>query len=131
MALDWDALEGGELIDYVDSALKALAPDLMPGDAAIVGVIRKSALAYDMAVVDGKALSAMNYLSYVSTGMEKLGGSAMARKALGVKPDEKPRSGLAAVRGIRSAPSAAETETAKPARKRAPRKPPAAGAKGA
>lgn len=130
MALDWDALEGGDLIDYVDSALKAMAPDLMPGDAALVGVIRKSALAYDTAVVDGKALSAMNYLSYVSTGIEKLGGSAMARKALGIKPEEKPRSGLAAVRGIRSAPSAAETET-KPARKRAPRKPPAPKAKGA
>lgn len=131
MALDWDDLEGGELIDYVDSALKALAPDLMPGDAAMVGVIRKAALAYDTAATDGKALSAMNYLSYVSTGMEKLGGSAMARKALGVKPEEKPKSSLAAVRALRSAPSAA-AQDAKPApRKRAPRKPPAPKAKGA
>lgn len=134
MALDTTTLEGGSLLDYVDHSLKAMAPDLMEADAAMVGVIRRAAMAYDLAEADGKALSAMNYLSYVSNGMEKLGGSAMARKALGVKPEEKPKSSLAAVRALRSAPSAAEADAAKakaPARKRGPRKPPAATAKGA
>lgn len=127
MALDTSQLEGGTLLDYVDASLKDMEADLMPADAALVGVIRKSAMAYDLAEADGKALSAMNYLSYVSTGMEKLGGSAMARKALGIKPAEKPKGGLAGVRALRSVP---EPE-AKPVRKRAPRKPPAPKSKGA
>jgi hypothetical protein len=120
MALETSELEGGSLLDYVDASLKAMAPDLMPADAAMVGVIRKAAMAYDLADADGKALSAMNYLSYVGNGMEKLGGSLMARKALGIKPPEKPKTGLASVRGLRSAPSAAAQDAAK--KPRAPRK---------
>ena len=122
MALDTSGLEGGSLLDYVDASLKEMEADLMPADAAMVGVIRKAAMLFDLAEADGKALSGMNYLSYVSNGMEKLGGSLMARKALGVKP-EKPKTGLAAVRGIRDAPSAQAAEAKKPAARkpRAPR----------
>lgn len=99
MALDTTSYEGGSLLDYVDAALEGMKEDLEAGDLAIVGVVRKAAMAHDLAEADGKMLSAMNYLSYVTNGIEKLGGSALARKQLGKKA-EKPRRGLAAVREL-------------------------------
>lgn len=108
MAIDPLAHEGGSLLDHVDAALKGMAADLEAGDYALIGVIRTSAMAHDLARADGKMLSAMNYLSYVTNGIEKLGGSAMARKTLGKKAD-KPKQGLAAVRGLRAVPDPAKT----------------------
>lgn len=101
MALNLDDHEGGDLIDYVDAAIRGMAEDLTEGDLAIIGVVRKSALAYDMAIADGKPNAGMAYLAYVTNGMEKLGGSRLARKQLGDKP-EKPKQGLAAVRALRA-----------------------------
>lgn len=113
--------EGGGLIDYVDAAIEGMKADLEPGDAAIIGVIRKSALAWDKAEVDGKPNSAMAYLAYVTNGIEKLGGSALARKQLGKKPEKK-KSALAEVRALHAVNGGAEAKP-KPARKpRAPRK---------
>lgn len=117
--------EGGSLLDHVDAALKGMADDLEPGDFAIIGVVRKAAMAHDLAEADGKMLSAMNYLSYVTNGLEKLGGSAVARKALGRKAD-KPKTGLAGVRNLRAVPDAKPAAKA-PAKPRAPRKPKATG----
>lgn len=110
------------MLDHVDAALKGMADDLEAGDFALIGVVRTAAMAHDLAKADGKMLSAMNYLSYVTNGIEKLGGSAMARKALGKKPD-KPKAGLAGVRALRAVPDAPATK-AKPAAK-APAKAPA------
>lgn len=102
MAIEPAGLEGGSLLDYVDAALEGMKADLEPGDMAIIGVVRASAMAWDLAVADGKRNSAMAYLAYVTNGMEKLGGSALARKQLGKKA-EKPKSSLAAVRDLHGA----------------------------
>ena len=58
MAIDPGAYEGGGLLDYVDAAINGMKDDLMPGDLAIIGVVRKSAMAWDLAVADGKMNSA-------------------------------------------------------------------------
>jgi hypothetical protein len=120
MAIEPGEYEGGSLLDYVDAAVDGMKADLEPGDLAIIGVVRKSAMAWDTAVADGKMNSAMAYLAYVSNGIEKLGGSALARKQLGKKA-EKPKSSLAAVRELHGAQD----------KKPAARKPRASRAKGA
>lgn len=122
MAIDPGAYEGGGLLDYVDAAIEGMKGDLMPGDLAIIGVVRKSAMAWDLAVADGKMNSAMAYLAYVTNGIEKLGGSALARKQLGKKED-KPKGGLAGVRSLRAVDSPAPAKKpAAPRKPRAPRK---------
>jgi hypothetical protein len=128
MPIDPLSMMGDSLTDQVDAALKGMVDDLQEADRGVIAVIREAAIAWDTAKVEGKSLSAMTYLSYVTNGLEKLGGSVAARKALGKKA-EKPKSGLAAVRGIREAPSA-KAQDAKPAaarKPRAPRKPKATG----
>lgn len=123
MAIEPGDYEGGGLLDYVDAAVEGMKEDLMPGDLAIVGVVRKSAMAWDLAVADGKMNSAMAYLAYVTNGIEKLGGSALARKQLGTKPEKK-KSSLAEVRALRSVDPAgtAAEDKPKPVRKPRPRK---------
>lgn len=125
MAIEPKDYADGSLEAYVDAALEGMKDDLMPGDLAIVGVIRMSAQAWDNAVAEGKPGSAMAFLAYVTNGVEKLGGSALARKQLGKKDDKKP-GGLAEVRALRSvAPGASDKTASKPkpaARKPRPRK---------
>jgi hypothetical protein len=118
VAIDPSAYDGGSLLDYVEAAVEGMKDDLEPGDLAIVGVIKKSAMAWDLAVADGKPNSAMAFLAYVMQGIEKLGGSALARKQLG-KKQEKPKSSLAAVRELHGADSAQGSKTRKPRTTRA------------
>lgn len=124
MPIDPLSMMGESLLDQVDASLKGMVEDLTEADRGLIGVIRAAALEWDKAVTDGKALSAMNYLSYVNNGLEKLGGSVAARKALGKKPP-KPQQGLAEVRALRAVQDAPAKAPAKP---RAPRKPRAKGA---
>lgn len=123
MAIEPKDYEGGSLLDYVEAAVEGMKEDLMPADLAIIGVIKKSAMAWDLAVADGKPNSAMAFLAYVTNGVEKLGGSALARKQLGTKPEKK-KSTLAEVRALRSVDPAgtATADKPTPARKPRPRK---------
>lgn len=127
MPIDPLSMMGDSLLDQVDAALKGMVEDLTEADRGIIGVTRAAALEWDKAIAEGKALSAMNYLSYVNNGLEKLGGSVAARKALGKKP-EKPKGGLAGVRGLRAVPDPAPAKAQAPRKPRAPRAPKAKGA---
>jgi len=113
MAIDPLDMMGASVLDQVDAALKGMVEDLTEADRGVVAVVRAAAMEWDKAVADGKALSAMNYLSYVSNGLEKLGGSVAARKALGKKAD-KPKTGLAAVRNLREVPASHAEEEPEP-----------------
>ena len=128
MTIDPLSMMGASLLDQVDAALKGMVDDLVEADRGVIGVTRQAAMEWDKAVTDGKGLSAMNYLSYVNKGLESLGGSVAARKALGKKPPEKAKTGLAGVRGLRAVPDPAP---AKPGTTRKPRAPRAPKAKGA
>lgn len=121
MAIDPLSMMGGSLLDQVDAALQGMVEDLTEADRGVIGVTRAAALEWDKAVAEGKALSAMNYLSYVNKGLESLGGSVAARKALGKKPADKPKSGLAGVRALRAVPDE-EPAKAKPRTRRTPPK---------
>jgi hypothetical protein len=129
MTIDPLSMMGESLLDQVDAALKGMVDDLVEADRGVIGVTRQAALEWDKAVAEGKGLSAMTYLAYVTKGLESLGGSVAARKALGKKPADKPKTGLAGVRNLRAVPDAktADGATAPKApatrKPRAPRKP--------
>lgn len=125
MAIDPLSMMGESLLDQVDASLKGMVDDLTEADRGLIGVIRQAALEWDKAVSADKGLSAMTYLSYVTNGLEKLGGSVAARKSLG-KKTEKPKAGLASVRALRAVPAPAAKAKA-PAKPRAPRRPKATG----
>lgn len=122
MAIDPLSMMGESLLDQVDAALKGMVDDLTEADRGVIAVVREAAMAWDLAKADGKALSAMTYLSYVTNGLEKLGGSVAARKALGVKAD-KPKTGLAAARALHAVPDPKPAAKA-PAKPRTRRTPP-------
>lgn len=92
------------MAESVEISLQGLDKVLEPADMAIVTAIRMAAKAIDTLISkdpeDGP-IKALQYHYMVTGGLEKLGGSVKARKDMGQKPDEKPKSGLAAVRGIR------------------------------
>lgn len=130
MAIDPLDMMGASLLDQVDAALKGMVEDLVEADRGVIGVTRQAAMEWDKAVAAGAAQSNMNLLSYVTKGLESLGGSVAARKALGKKPDAKPKSGLAGVRSLRAVPDPGPAKAAtarKPRAPRAPRKPKATG----
>lgn len=129
MAIDPLDMMGDSLLDQVDAALKGMVDDLTDADRGVIGVTRAAAMEWDKAVAAGSTQSNMTLLAYVTKGLESLGGSVAARKALGKKPAEKPKSGLAGVRSLRAVPDP-EPAKAKPAaarKPRAPRKPKATG----
>lgn len=94
--------QGMGLADAVEASLEGLADDLLPADMALVTTIRMAAELIDDLAAEGEAAKAMAYMYLVRDGMEKLGGSVKARKDLGKKPPEQQRTGLAAVRSLRS-----------------------------
>lgn len=118
---------GESLLDQVDAALQGMVDDLVEADRGVIGVTRAAAMEWDKAVTAGATQSNMNLLSYVTKGLESLGGSVAARKALGKKPPEKPKSGLAGVRALRAVPDQPAAKAKGPAKPRAPRKPRAMG----
>jgi hypothetical protein len=128
MAIDPLSMMGESLLDQVDAALKGMVDDLVEADRGVIGVTRAAAMEWDKAVTAGSTQSNMTLLAYVTKGLESLGGSVAARKALGKKPADKPKSGLAGVRNLRAVPDAAADAKPKAAAKpRAPRKPKATG----
>jgi hypothetical protein len=123
------SMMGQSLLDQVDAALKGMVEDLTEADRGIIGVTRAAAMEWDKAVAAGTTTSNMALLSYVNKGLESLGGSVAARKALG-KKTEKPKTGLAGVRNLRAVPDAPAPNAKTPAKTRAtrgPRKPKATG----
>ena len=129
MAIDPLDMMGASLLDQVDAALKGMVDDLVEADRGVIGVTRQAAMEWDKSVAANTTQSNMTLLAYVTKGLESLGGSVAARKALGKKPADKPKSGLAGVRELRAVP---DPEPAKaPAKPRAPRKPRTPKAKGA
>lgn len=131
MPIDPLSMMGESLLDQVDAALKGMVDDLVEADRGVIGVTRQAAMEWDKSVSAGTTQSNMTLLAYVTKGLESLGGSVAARKALGKKPADKPKSGLAAVRGIREAPSAKAEDATKATKPRAPRKPRTPKAQGA
>lgn len=123
MPLDPLEMMGASLLDQVDAALKGMVDDLLEADRGIIGVTRAAAMEWDKAVAAGTTTSNMTLLSYVNKGLESLGGSVAARKALGKKPPEKPKSGLAGVRQLRAVPDAKTADGATAAKAPAARKP--------
>lgn len=114
MAIDPGALAGASLEASVKASIEGMKDDLEAGDQAIIQVVIQSARTWDAAVAGGKQNSAMAFLAYVTNGMEKLGGSALARKQLGKKP-EKPKNTLAEVRNLRSVQSGGSGKAGKQA----------------
>lgn len=127
MAIDPLDMMGASLLDQVDAALKGMVDDLVEADRGVIGVTRQAAMEWDKAVAAGSTQSNMTLLAYVTKGLESLGGSVAARKALGKKPADKPKSGLAGVRNLRAVPDPAPAKAKAPAKPRAPRKPKATG----
>lgn len=133
MALDPKSFDSEKLSDYVEKALEALKDDLTDKDWGIVGSVRKLAQyrddtkhAVEALQLGGeaepreivRALELYNKATYtipqIIAGLDKLGGSVAARKALGQKPAPT-RSGLASVRELRASGTEGK---APPARKR-------------
>lgn len=127
MPIDPLSMMGESLLDQVDAALKGMVDDLVEADRGVIGVTRAAAMEWDKAVTAGATQSNMNLLSYVTKGLESLGGSVAARKALGKKQD-KPKTGLAGVRGLRAVPDPSPAKAATARKPRAPRAPKAKGA---
>jgi hypothetical protein len=120
MAIDPKSFESDSLIDYIEKALEAMKDDLDEKDWGIVGSIREMAgycdqtkgrmraLELDPEVDPKDRLRAMELhnkaiytIPQIISGLDKLGGSIAARKALGQKPAPT-RTGLAAVRELRA-----------------------------
>ncbi|ALY10729.1 hypothetical protein SEA_SUPPI_4 [Arthrobacter phage Suppi] len=133
MSIDPRSFENQKMLDYVEKSIDAMKADLTEKDWGIVGGIRTMAEYCDSTrhTVEVISLSgeaepkdliramelhnkAIYTIPQIIAGLEKLGGSIAARQALGLKP-EKPKSGLAAVRELRSGSSSNETEAKKPA----------------
>lgn len=98
--------EGNEsltMAESVEISLEGLSPQLEAADMALVTAARLAAKAIDAMIqenpIEGR-IKSLQYHYMVTGALEKLGGSVKARKELGTKP-EKPKSQLAAVRGIR------------------------------
>lgn len=121
MAIDPKSFDSTALLDYVEKALDAMGPDLQEKDWGIVGSIRKLAAYHDETALRMQALEmdanvdpkdrlramelhnkAIYTLPQVIAGLDKLGGSIQARKNLGIKDGDKPKSGLQALRGGRA-----------------------------
>lgn len=103
------------MAESVEISLEGLDPQLEPADMAIVTAVRMAARAIDALILEDPnkgPIKALQYHYMVTGGLEKLGGSVKARKDMGTKPAEKPRSGLAAVRGIRDKPSSGKSPAA-------------------
>ena len=130
MPIDPKSFDAENLADYVEKALEALKDDLTDKDWGIVGSIRKLAQyrdetkhAVEALQLGGeaeprdvvRALELYNKATYtipqIIAGLDKLGGSVAARKALGGKPAEPKRSGLAVVRGLRGDNNEAQGES--------------------
>lgn len=111
--------EGSEDIsmeDSVEISLRGLVKVLEPADMAVVTAVRMAARAIDAMIQEdpiGGRIKSLQYHYMVTGGLEKLGGSVAARKKLGQKPEEKSKSGLAAVRGIRDQSSSGKGGTAR------------------
>lgn len=120
MALDPKSFESESLVDYVEKALEAMSETLEERDWGIIGSIRKLASYHDETRLRVQALElggeldskdriralelhnkAVYTIPQIIAGLDKLGGSIAARKALGDKPVPK-RTGLAAVRELRN-----------------------------
>lgn len=92
------------MAESVEVSLKGLERVLEPADMAIVTAVRMAAAAIDALIAEdpvGGRIKSLQYHYMVTGGLEKLGGSVKARKELGQKSEDKKKSGLAAVRGIR------------------------------
>lgn len=91
------------MVESVEISLEGLDDQLESADMAIVTAVRMAARAIDRLIEkdpeDGP-VKALQYHYMVTGGLEKLGGSVKARKELGTTA-KKPKSNLAAVRGIR------------------------------
>lgn len=110
------------MAESVEISLEGLDKVLEPADMAIVTAIRMAAKAIDALILkdpEEGPIRALQYHYMVTGGLEKLGGSVKARKDMGQKPDEKPKSGLAAVRGIRDKSNGGKESTARGAGARA------------
>jgi hypothetical protein len=140
MALDPKSFESESLREYVERALEAMREDLEEKDWGIIGSVRRMATycddtkhARDAMDLDGEAeprdrLRAMELynkaiytIPQIIAGLDKLGGSIAARKALGMKPAPA-RSKLASVRELRANGTEGQDPQAPPTRKRTPRK---------
>ncbi|AZS10379.1 hypothetical protein SEA_SUPAKEV_1 [Arthrobacter phage Supakev] len=144
MAFDPKSFDNKKMSEYVEKSIDAMKDDLTEKDWGIVGGIRTMAEYCDSTrhTVEVISLSgeaepkdliramelhnkAIYTIPQIISGLEKLGGSIAARKALDIKPDDKQKSGLAVVRGLRGGSSNDE----KPTQKAATRKPTASRAK--
>lgn len=120
MAIDPKSFDSPSLLEYLEKALEAMGPDLSEKDWGIVGSLRKLASYHDETSLRVQALEmdatvepkdriramelhnkAIYTLPQVIAGLDKLGGSVAARKALGEKPAAK-TGGLQALRGGRA-----------------------------
>jgi hypothetical protein len=120
MPIDPKSFTPDSLVEYVEKALEAMRETLEEKDWGIVGSIRKMAEYHDETkhavralMLDGnadpkdriRAMELHNKAVYtipqIISGLDKLGGSIAARKALGVKDEPKPKTGLAELRSIR------------------------------
>lgn len=136
MAIDPKKYEGISMAEYVEIAVAAMAESLSEKDWGIVGSIRTMAEYCDETRQTCRALDldgnaepkdriramelhnkAVYTIPHIMSGLEKLGGSVAARKAIGVK-EEKPKSGLAAVREMRPTGTSGAAEAKKPAARR-------------
>jgi len=91
---------GMGLEEAVEASLEDLQAYLEPADLSLVTSIRMAARLIDQLADDEQPAKAMSYMYLVRDGMEKLGGSVAARKALGQRPEHKANP-LAGVRGQR------------------------------
>lgn len=118
--IDPSSFGSESLLEYVEMALEAMKDNLTEKDWGIIGSIRTMAAYCDQTRhtvaaldLDGnaepkdriRAMELHNKAIYtipqIISGLEKLGGSIAARKALGQKVDDKPKSKLAELRSIR------------------------------
>ncbi|ALY09151.1 hypothetical protein FDH58_gp01 [Arthrobacter phage HunterDalle] len=132
MAFDPKSFDNRKMAEYVEKSIDAMKDDLTEKDWGIVGGIRTMAEYCDQTRHTVEALSlggeaepkdliramelhnkAIYTIPQIISGLEKLGGSIAARKALDIKPDDKQKSGLAVVRGLRSGNSGNEAQTGK------------------
>ncbi|AZF98627.1 hypothetical protein SEA_RIOVINA_1 [Arthrobacter phage Riovina] len=132
MAFDPKSFDNRKMAEYVEKSIDAMKDDLTEKDWGIVGGIRTMAEYCDQTRHTVEALSlggeaepkdliramelhnkAIYTIPQIISGLEKLGGSIAARKALDIKPDDKQKSGLAVVRGLRSGSSGNEAQTGK------------------
>ncbi|ALY09783.1 hypothetical protein KDI96_gp01 [Arthrobacter phage Gisselle] len=132
MTFDPQSFDNKKMSEYVERSIDAMKEDLSEKDWGIVGGIRTMAEYCDSTRHTVEALSlggeaepkdiiramelhnkAIYTIPQIISGLEKLGGSIAARKALDIK-NEKPKSKLAAVRELRSGSSSDEKPTQKP-----------------